>query len=75
VTEPLTIRADLDRIRQLEYLTVRECSLLVNCSRPTIRRRLPRLGDAVLRDGGIIRVRRVALMRLFHRDGYTPRSE
>lgn len=62
----LTIRERLDRARQLEYVTLEECCLLVSVSKSTLRRRLPKLDAAdLIRDGRIVRVRRVAVLRLF----------
>lgn len=61
-----TIRERIERARQLEYVTLEECCLLVSVSKSTVRRRLPKLGAAdLLRDGRIVRVRRVAFVRLF----------
>lgn len=67
--EAPSIRQRLNVVRQLEYLTVEQCSLLIGVHTNTIRRRLPQLGEDVLRDGRVLRVRRVALLRLFGRPG------
>lgn len=63
----MNIRERLDRAKQLEYVTVQDGALLVGVSIKTIRRRLPRLTGAtdLLRNGRILRVKRLALLRLF----------
>ncbi len=63
---PPTIREQLDRVRQLEWITLEESCLLVSVCKSTLRRRLGKLDAAdLLRDGRIVRVRRVAVVRLF----------
>jgi len=69
-----TIRARLDVIAQCDYLSLEDAALLVHVSKATIRRRLDRLD--VLRDGRVVRVRRLSLLRLFHatNHGSEPRA-
>lgn len=59
-----SIRDRIDAARQKDYITVRECALLVNVSERTIWRRLPQLGH-ILRDGRITRLNRRLAVRFF----------
>jgi predicted transcriptional regulator len=70
----VSIQTRLARARTADYLTLDECALLVNVSKATIRRRLPRLErlDAVMRDQRIVRIRRVVLLRVFAYDPIPP---
>lgn len=61
-----TIRERLDTARQQDWITLDDSCLLVSVSKSTLRRRLVKLDAAdLLRDGRIVRVRRVAVLRLF----------
>lgn len=60
------IRDRLDRARTADYLSYDECALLLGVSKATIRRAvalMPRLDIA--RRGRIVRIRRLALLKLF----------
>ena len=65
---PPPIREQIERCRVLEFLTLEQCCLLTGVSLSTGRRRLrdvPLDAADVLRNGRIVRVRRVAVLRLF----------
>lgn len=61
-----SIREQIDFARQQDYVTVRQCALLVNVSERTVWRRLKdeKLGTPV-RDGRIVRVNRRLAVRFF----------
>ena len=64
INAPPTIRQQLNYVRQLEYLSVGQCSLLLGVHTNTIRRWLPQLAATdVVRHGRTVRVRRVALLQ------------
>lgn len=60
----MTIKAQLDAIRQKDFLTLTEAALLLGVSVKTLRRRQARI-PGTIRDGRVIRLHRVSAVRFF----------